>query len=99
MDRSPTFGPAARITANPELLAPCTVNDNVPVVAIVVEVEELYFHCARSLLRGSAWQPDQWPDTSGLGTLGRAFKDQMNLSQHTAEQIDDDLAEVNCDLY
>jgi PPOX class probable FMN-dependent enzyme len=89
----------ARITADPDLVSLCTVQEKVPAAAIVLDVEELYFHCARSLLRGGAWTPDTWPDSSGLASLGRAMKDQMNLTEHSAEQIDADLAQVNCDLY
>jgi len=88
----------ARLTADHDLLALCTVQGKVPVAAIVLEVEELYFHCARSLLRGGAWKPETWPDTSGLASLGRVVKDQMALP-YSAEAIDDDLAQVNCDLY
>lgn len=31
-----------------------------PVVAIVLEVEEVFIHCASALNRGHAWRPDRW---------------------------------------
>jgi PPOX class probable FMN-dependent enzyme len=88
----------ARITADAEKLQLCAVQGKVPVVAVEVEVDELYFHCSRSFLRGAVWQPEHWPDASHLATLGRALKDQMHLS-YSAEEIDDDLAAANRDLY
>lgn len=90
----------ARITADPDLLALCEVGGKLPVVAIEVHVEELYFHCARSFLRGKVWKHEEWPDASGLATLGKALHDQMQLASIvSAEEIDADLAVANCDLY
>lgn len=88
----------ATITTDPELLALCEVNGKLPKVVIDVQVDELYFHCARSLLRGGVWKPETWPATGHLATLGRALKDQMNRD-FSADLIDADLDAANADLY
>ncbi len=41
-----------------------------PRLAVVVEVTELYMHCAKAFLRSSLWQPDSWPDRRSLPSLG-----------------------------
>lgn len=50
-----------------------------PRLALLVEVEELYMHCAKAFLRSSLWQPETWPDRAKLPTLGRIIKDQVDL--------------------
>jgi hypothetical protein len=88
----------ARVTSDAELLARCAVDGKEPTLGIVVEVEELYFHCARSFLRGGIWQQERWPDVSGLATLGCALRDQMDLST-TVDEMDAWLDEAYRDLY
>jgi PPOX class probable FMN-dependent enzyme len=63
-----------------------------PRLAILVEVEELYMHCAKAFLRASLWKPETWPDRASLPSLGRIIKDQMCLTDITAEQLDEGLA-------
>jgi PPOX class probable FMN-dependent enzyme len=89
----------ARVTSDPVLLERCTVEGKAPALGILVEVEEVFFHCARSFLRGGIWQPERWPDVSSLATLGRALRDQMNLAEKTPEELDDWLEQAYCDLY
>ena len=31
-----------------------------PVLALVVEIEELFFHCAKAFLRSALWDPATW---------------------------------------
>ena len=50
-----------------------------PRLAVVIEVDELYMHCAKAFLRSSLWQPQTWPDRATLPTLGEILKDQMAL--------------------
>ncbi|MGI5160983.1 pyridoxamine 5'-phosphate oxidase family protein [Microbispora sp. CA-102843] len=62
-----------------------------PRLAILVDVEELYMHCAKAFLRSSLWKPETWPDRKNLPTLGRIAKDQMGIKA-SAEAIDEGLA-------
>ncbi|MFD2352910.1 hypothetical protein ACFSTC_31865 [Nonomuraea ferruginea] len=32
-----------------------------PRLAVLVDVEELYMHCAKAFLRSSLWKPETWP--------------------------------------
>lgn len=74
-----------------------TVQGKRPRLALLVEVEELYLHCAKALLRSSLWRPETWPDRGALPTAGQVFKDHIGIGA-SAEQIDEDLdrdAETN----
>ena len=63
-----------------------------PRLALLVDVEELYMHCAKAFLRSSLWDPGTWPDRGALPTLGRIAKDHMGLKDLSADAIDADLA-------
>ncbi|GAA3592671.1 pyridoxamine 5'-phosphate oxidase family protein [Nonomuraea rosea] len=62
-----------------------------PRLAVLIDVEELYMHCAKAFLRSSLWKPETWPDRKSLPTLGRIAKDQMGLKV-PAKVIDAGLA-------
>jgi PPOX class probable FMN-dependent enzyme len=41
------------------------VRDNRPDLALVVEIDEVFFHCSKAFLRSKAWDPTQWhPDAA-----------------------------------
>jgi PPOX class probable FMN-dependent enzyme len=69
----------AFITADPELLAAMAVQDRAPKLAMVVEIDEVYMHCARAFLRSGMWQPNKWPDPDTVPTLGAIMAEQKNL--------------------
>ncbi|HEV8144307.1 MAG TPA: pyridoxamine 5'-phosphate oxidase family protein, partial [Methylomirabilota bacterium] len=58
----------AAITRDPELLARMEVGGKRPLLAIGVEVEEVFMHCAKAFKRGSLWQPEKWPDITTMAT-------------------------------
>ncbi|WP_055482368.1 pyridoxamine 5'-phosphate oxidase family protein [Sphaerimonospora mesophila] len=64
-----------------------------PQLAVLVDVEELYMHCAKAFLRSSLWQPETWPDRKSLPTLGRIAKDHLGIKEMTVEEIDEGLAQ------
>lgn len=53
----------ARLVTDADLLDTLAVRGARPVLALVVEVEQVFFHCAKALLRGALWRPETWaPD-------------------------------------
>lgn len=53
----------ARIVREAPFFDSMTVKRNRPLLALVVEIEEVFFHCSKAFLRSSAWNPDSWqPD-------------------------------------
>ena len=69
----------AFITADPELLAAMAIADKAPKLAMVVEIDEVYMHCARAFLRSGLWQPESWPDPEGVPTLRAIMCEQQEL--------------------
>ena len=89
----------AWLSEDPELLGRLNMQGKTPQLGIVVEVEELYFHCARAFRRANLWAPETWIERSELPTLGKILADQLKMVELTAEVIDDSLAESNRRLY
>ncbi|KDN87097.1 MSMEG_1061 family FMN-dependent PPOX-type flavoprotein [Kitasatospora cheerisanensis] len=50
----------ACVSADPRLLERLTPVGKPPRTAIVVSADEVYGHCPKAFLRGSAWRPAQW---------------------------------------
>ena len=54
-----------------ELLASFAVDGKAPRSVLVVEVGEVYFQCARAVIRAGLWDPARHVDPRGLPTPGR----------------------------
>lgn len=53
----------ATIERDAPFLDEMVVRGHRPQLALVVDVEEVFFHCSKAFLRSQAWQPDTWqPD-------------------------------------
>jgi PPOX class probable FMN-dependent enzyme len=78
----------ACITRDPDLLASLAVADKVPSLAIGVEVEEVFLHCAKAFKRSGLWEPARWPDLSGLASSAAMFHDQLKIPGMTVEDLE-----------
>jgi PPOX class probable FMN-dependent enzyme len=65
----------ARIVRDEALLERLAVNGKRPVTALMVEVEQTFMHCARAFKRAGLWEPERWPDTSGVRSMQRMIWD------------------------
>ncbi|MEM1396441.1 MAG: MSMEG_1061 family FMN-dependent PPOX-type flavoprotein [Pseudomonadota bacterium] len=70
---------AAEIAMDDELLDMMMVNGHRPNLALIVRVEEAFFHCGKSMIRSRMWQPDQWGPVEGLPTYAQALKDMGDM--------------------
>lgn len=66
----------ARITRDVTLLAPLVAQGKVPTVGLLVEVEEIFFHCGKALMRSKLWDPATRVERSTFPTLGRIIAEQ-----------------------
>jgi uncharacterized protein len=63
----------ARIHQHPPFAGDFTVKGRTPELAVVVEIEELFLHCAKAFLRSSLWDPATWPrDVPSAGTIAKS---------------------------
>ena len=50
----------ARLVRDADLLDRMVEQGHRPLLAMVVEIEEVFFHCAKAFLRSALWQPETW---------------------------------------
>jgi PPOX class probable FMN-dependent enzyme len=61
------------------------VGDRLPEFAIVVEVDQVFFHCAKCMIRSGLWKPEQWPVLAGLPSLAETMVSAGKLRQSVEE--------------
>jgi len=68
----------AHITEDPTLLADCAVAGSVPALGIVVKIDDVFFHCAKAVIRSKLWQPETPIKRSEFPTYGEIVRDQRD---------------------
>jgi PPOX class probable FMN-dependent enzyme len=61
----------AEVSAAPDLLASFKMDGKAPRTVIIMTVDEIYFQCARAIVRSDLWNPDKRVDPRSLPTPGR----------------------------
>jgi len=65
----------AEISVDANLLASLAIEAKLPRSAIVITIGEIYFQCARALMRAKIWDRDAWPDVATLPTPGSLMRE------------------------
>ncbi|WP_051829649.1 MULTISPECIES: MSMEG_1061 family FMN-dependent PPOX-type flavoprotein [Streptomyces] len=78
----------ACVSTDPELLRQLTAVGKPPRSAIVVGVEEVYAHCPKSLMRGSAWKPENWLAKDAQPTSAEVTLSHLRDESLTIEMIE-----------
>jgi len=76
---------SATIHDDPELLELCALNGRLPLTVLRLSVEEVFVHCAKSLLRSKLWQPETWPDSRPIPSMAAMIRDHAASSGSTLE--------------
>ena len=69
----------ATITTDPEVLERMSLQGKRPNLGIVVQIDEVFVHCARAMLRARLWKPETWPDDDAVPTLAQMWNEQKHL--------------------
>ncbi len=83
----------AKIHAEPELLERCAMNGRPPITVLQIEVEEVFLHCAKALLRARLWEPASWPESRPVPTMSDMIRD------HIKEDLDHESDEAMVKRY
>jgi PPOX class probable FMN-dependent enzyme len=92
----------ATLVNDPQLLESMGVKDRVPKVAVVVDVEEVFLHCAKAFRRSHLWDPSSLQRREEMPSLSKMILDQTKSAPRDEDmrKIDDDLeAEYARTLY
>jgi uncharacterized protein len=64
----------AVVSVDPELTGSFEIDGKHPRSVIVVTIGEVYFQCARALIRSQLWNPERFVDSQSLPTPGTLLK-------------------------
>lgn len=67
----------AEISVAADLLERFEVKGKPPRSVIVIHIEEIYFQCARAVMRAGLWDVENWPDISELPSAGQILEAQQ----------------------
>lgn len=65
----------ALVSATPDLLDSFRVDGKAPRTVVVITIDEIYFQCARAIVRSDLWNPDKRMYPRNLPTPGQILTD------------------------
>ncbi len=84
----------ARLSTQPDLLDTMAVDGRRPRLAIVVEIDEVFLHCAKAFRRSHLWDPAHRQDRAEMPSLVKMILDDTTgapSDQAVMSKMDDDL--------
>ena len=77
----------ARLLTEPGVLERLEINGKIPRTGLLIEIEEVFFHCAKALKRAKLWDPASRVDRASFPSLGRIIAEQIaGFTVEDAEQ-------------
>jgi PPOX class probable FMN-dependent enzyme len=89
----PGRGDTLRINGGARLLKDAPFFDDMkvkghrPILCLLVDIEQVFFHCAKAFMRSRLWEPDTW-NPSALPTVARITKAVMPDSPETLAELE-----------
>ncbi|MEJ8474504.1 pyridoxamine 5'-phosphate oxidase family protein [Roseibium algae] len=79
----------AHLSTDPDLLAQLTTQNKQPRCVIQITVSEIYFQCARAVLRAGLWDNEKHVDPASLPTPGQILQE-MSAGNVNGKAYDDE---------
>ena len=77
-----------RLVSDAPFFDEMVVKGHRPLLAVVVEVDEVFFHCAKAFLRSGLWRPETW-DPEGAVSRRAVIAQKYEPTGMTLEELDD----------
>ena len=78
----------ARLVSDAPFFDDMQVKGSRPIMAVVVEIDELFFHCAKAFLRAGLWDPETW-DPEGRVPRRAVIAKEVEPNGMDVAQLDD----------
>lgn len=87
---------SARVLADADYFDELAVKGKRPILALEIDVEEVFFHCSKAFLRSDAWKPESWtPDVvPSVAQLAKTFKPTLSQDELDAYYSEDSLRKM-----
>ena len=83
----------ARLARDEALLSILRTKGDPPQLALVVDVEEVYLHCAKACMRSQVWDPQTWLPKEELPSAPQIYRDHRDTPGLTVAQVEAELEE------
>ncbi|MBH97843.1 MAG: pyridoxamine 5'-phosphate oxidase [Rhodospirillaceae bacterium] len=70
----------AKIVRDKSLRESMAINNQVPDFATLIEIDEVFMHCPKCVVRSKIWEPEHWPGHAGIADIGEAVIAHAGLS-------------------
>jgi uncharacterized protein len=77
----------ARLVSDAPFFDEMVVKGHRPLLAVVVEIDEVFHHCQKAFLRSRLWDPETW-DPSGAVPRRAVIAHQLEVPDRTVEELD-----------
>ncbi|MEU2104352.1 MULTISPECIES: pyridoxamine 5'-phosphate oxidase family protein [unclassified Nocardia] len=77
----------ARLVRDAPYFDDMVVRGHRPILAVEVEIDQIFFHCAKAFMRSHLWEPDQWPQDT-LPSAARLVKEVQTNVTETVEELE-----------
>jgi PPOX class probable FMN-dependent enzyme len=82
---------SARLLADADYFDAMIVKGKRPILALEIDIEEVFFHCAKAFLRSDTWDPSTWNPTAlpSVAQIAKAIRHdwtQAQLDEYYAER-------------
>ena len=78
----------AELSQDPELLERLAARGRPAVLAIRVQIDQVFFHCAKAFLRSNLWKPEEWGEPHKV-SFGEIFAAKTGADAATAKVYDE----------
>jgi len=78
----------ARLVSDAPFFDQMVVKGHRPLLAVVVDIDDLFFHCAKAFLRSGIWKPETW-DPEGRVPRRAVIAREIEPNGMSVEQLDD----------
>lgn len=87
---------SARILSDADYFDAMVVDGKRPILALEIDIEEVFFHCPKAFLRSDAWKPESWNPTAvpSVAQMAKAFKPDQTQQELDAYYREDNLRKM-----
>ena len=87
---------SARILSDADYFHAMVVDGKRPILALEIDIEEVFFHCPKAFLRSDAWKPESWNPTAvpSVAQMAKAFKPDQSQAELDAYYSEDNLRKI-----
>ncbi len=77
-----------QLTADPAILERLSARGKPATLALRVDIEEVFFHCAKAFMRSGLWKPESWPERHKV-SFGEMFAKRKGMGEEAAAAVDE----------